>query len=292
MLTSSFMISGKSVNSLVLMVPSSASSARQWDSLAAMLDSFRFIPFDLHGHGARAGSAGRTPASLPQEAAAILDAIPGEERFHLIGHSYGGGVALKFAASFPNRLKSLSLVEPSCFHLLRQAQPEYRELLAEIQDLAEAVNCGVLSGDYRGAMHPFIDYWGGAGSWKKLSDERKAKLAGLAVHIDHHFRSLIEEESTLKVYSGIRVPTLILCGTHSPRPSRTITRLLAGAMPNARHRTIMWAGHMSSLTHPNELNPLIREHLLKCDASARIWGPVYPASEEREDAFARESVAA
>ena len=43
---------------------------------------------------------------------------PGE-KFHLIGHSYGGMVALQLAAQAqPQRVRSLSLFEPIAFHLL------------------------------------------------------------------------------------------------------------------------------------------------------------------------------
>src|SRR5271166_7924 len=35
----------------VLMVPSSASSSRQWDALAVALDGFPIVPFELDGHG-------------------------------------------------------------------------------------------------------------------------------------------------------------------------------------------------------------------------------------------------
>jgi pimeloyl-ACP methyl ester carboxylesterase len=84
----------------------------------------------------------------------------------------------------------------------------------------------------------------------------------LAVHIAHHFWSLIEEKTSLAAYTAIDVPTLILCGTRSPAPSRAITRLLAETLPHARHRTIRGAGHMSPITHPAEVNGLVVEHLL------------------------------
>jgi len=55
---------------------------------------------------------------------------------------------------------------------------------------------------------------------------------------------------------------LILCSTQSPRPSRAITRLLADALPRARHRTIRRGNHMSAITDPAAVNPVILEHLL------------------------------
>ena len=68
------------------------------------------------------------------------------------------------------------------------------------------------------------------------------------------------------------MPTLILCGTRSPDPSRTIARLLADTLPRARHRTVRDAGHMSPLTHPAEVNPLIVGHILSSGARATAAG--------------------
>jgi pimeloyl-ACP methyl ester carboxylesterase len=164
--------------------------------------------------------------------------------------------------SHPERLRSLTLIEPSCFHILKAAAGSDAHLLDEIRAVAEAVNRGVICGDYHRGMEIFIDYWGGAGSWRNLPDDKKAQFARLAVHVAHHFWSLIEEKTPLEAYASIKVPTLILCGTRSPAPSRAITRLLAETLPHARHRTIAGAGHMSPIARPDDVNPLIVEHLL------------------------------
>lgn len=246
----------------VVLVPCSAGSSRQWKSLIEQLGGFTSIALDLRGHGSRGGWHGEGPFSLEEEAAAIGEAYAGGAPFHLVGHSYGGAVALKFALHFPERLRSLTLIEPSCFHVLRSAHGDHDHLLDEIRGVAEGVNRGVISGDYRRGMAGFIDYWSGAGSWDALSEARKAQFADLAVHIAHHFWSLLEEPTPLSAYAAIDVPTLILCGTKSPAPSRTIARLLAETLPQSRHRTVRDAGHMSPITHPADVNPLIVAHIL------------------------------
>jgi pimeloyl-ACP methyl ester carboxylesterase len=246
----------------VVLVHCSASSARQWKALADQLAGFQPVPLDLFGHGNRKRWHGTGPLSLSEEAAAIGDACPDSAPFHLVGHSYGGGVALRFALDHPERLRSLTLIEPSCFHILKAAGGNETHLLGEILGIAEAVNRGVLCGDYRAGMETFIDYWSGAGTWANLADDKKAQFADLAVHVAHHFWSLVHEDTPLAAYAAIDVATLILCGTHSPGPSRAITRLLADTLPRTRHRTIRNASHMSPITHSAEVNPVILEHLL------------------------------
>ena len=99
------------------------------------------------------------------------------------------------------------------------------------------------------------------------------------MHVAHHFWSLIEENTPLAAYAAIDVPTLILCGTRSPAPSRAITRLLAETLPRARHRTIRNAGHMSPITHPAEVNKLALEHLLMNGAPAGVLPPIIAAAD-------------
>jgi pimeloyl-ACP methyl ester carboxylesterase len=266
----------------VVLVPCSASSARQWKTLAGQLAGFDPVLLDLWGHGNQGRWHGAGPLQLSEEADAIREACPDGAPFHLIGHSYGGGVALRFALSHPERLRSLSVIEPSCFHILKTATETDAQLLDEIRAVADTVNRGVICGDYGSGMAIFIDYWGGAGSWRNLPDDKKAQLAQLAVHVAHHFWSLIEERTPLAAYAGIDVPTLILCGTHSPAPSRAITRLLAETLPRARHRTIRDAGHMSPLTHPADVNALLLEHLMmnRADADGAFAALRYRARRE------------
>jgi pimeloyl-ACP methyl ester carboxylesterase len=261
----------------VVLVPCSASSARQWKRLAEQLAGFDSVPLDLWGHGNQVRWRGTGPLSLAEQAAAIHEACPDGAPFHLVGHSYGGGVALRFALSHPERLRSLTLIEPSSFHILKSAEATDAHVLDEIRAVAEAVNRGVICGDYASGMQTFIDYWGGAGSWESLPDDKKVQFAQLAVHVAHHFWGLIEETTLLEAYAAIDVPTLILCGTRSPAPSRAITRLLAEALPCARHRTIRNAGHMSPITHPAEVNALVVEHALVNRAATSIHPPAIAA---------------
>lgn len=246
----------------VVLVHCSASSARQWSALASRFgEGLRPIAVSLLAHGGRGAWRGDGPLTLAEEARAIAEATAGDDApFHLIGHSYGGGVALRFALEHQARLGSLTLIEPSSFHLLKEAGDE-AHLLDEIRTVVDSVNRGVVCGDYRAGMATFIDYWSGPGSWAALSEEKRAQFAALAVHVAHHFHGLIEERTPLAAYRAIRTPTLVLCGDRSPAPSRAITRLVVAALPNARHRTIGGANHMAPILRPDLVNPPILQHI-------------------------------
>ncbi len=89
------------------------------------LVGFEPRPIDLWGTAISTAWHGSGPLHLSEQARAIQDVCPDGAPFHLVGHSYGGAVALQFALSHPDRLLSLTLVEPSCFHVLNELDPRY-----------------------------------------------------------------------------------------------------------------------------------------------------------------------
>src|SRR5690242_8615136 len=107
---------------LVIALHCSGSSAAQWRSLAAKLGQrFTFAAPEHYDSGNAPpwiGGPDFTLAAEAQRTLALIDASEGA--VHLIGHSYGGGVALHVALARPERMASLTLYEPSAFYLLKQ----------------------------------------------------------------------------------------------------------------------------------------------------------------------------
>jgi pimeloyl-ACP methyl ester carboxylesterase len=136
----------------VLALHSSAATGGQWKALAQKLGSERpvFTP-DLPGYGRAAfrDAARDDSASLAGDAAAVLHALGGKApAFHLVGHSYGGAVALKIALCQPQRVLSLTLIEPVLFHLLPLGGSDedmrlYRSILGVRDRLRGAVAAGL-----------------------------------------------------------------------------------------------------------------------------------------------------
>lgn len=70
------------------------------------------ILYDLRGHGlSERPRTGYRVADSVDDLAALLDALGIDGPVHLIGNSYGGIVALSFAADYPHRVASLVLIE-------------------------------------------------------------------------------------------------------------------------------------------------------------------------------------
>jgi pimeloyl-ACP methyl ester carboxylesterase len=257
----------------VVLLHSSASSSRQWQSLAGALgERHRVLAVDLHGYGETGVWHGRRPIGLADEAAAVaVLARRLGEPVHLVGHSYGGAVAAMAAMWMPRRIASLTLIEPVSFHLLRGGDAQERALYDEISALADAVASAVNRGDEHGAMARFVDYWNGAGAWEKLSFTARLRLAPLARKVVLDFAAAMGDATRRAACRTVSAPTLVLRGDRSPAPTRHIAALLAEFVPGARLETIPGAGHMLPLTHAAEINHLIAAHIASTAAANDGW---------------------
>lgn len=104
---------------VVVLIHGFVYSLESFDAWAdALDDDFRVIRYDLLGHGL----TGPDPQAryAPEERAAflehVLDAL-GVERAHLAGNSLGGLVAWRFAASHPERVDRLILIDAGGFSI-------------------------------------------------------------------------------------------------------------------------------------------------------------------------------
>lgn len=93
----------------LVMVHGLLSSLAFWylHALPMLATDFRVTVYDLRGHGLTAmPRRGYTSRHLAGDLNVLLDRL-GIDRFHLVGHSYGGAVALHFALLRPDRVLSL-----------------------------------------------------------------------------------------------------------------------------------------------------------------------------------------
>ncbi len=247
----------------VLLLHCSSSTNVQWRSLSdSLCGEFRVFAPDQWGCGESDPWSGEGPFTLSNEAAPLLHLIRQTgTSVHVVAHSYGGGVALHIARQHPQLLRSLTLIEPSAFHLLRDSSASDWALFDEIKDIAECLRNAVIQRDPKAGMMCFMDYWNGEGAWAAMPEKTQCKLLPRLDKAVLDFEALFYEPADLAAYAGLPHSTLILCGDKSPAPSRRIVEMLVSAMPNARLKPVVGANHMSPITHPDEVNRAIRSHL-------------------------------
>ena len=255
----------------VIALHCSGAGAAQWRRLGDVLDSrYELVAPEHYGCDSVGPWSGEHAFTLADEAARTIGVIDRSDcKVHLVGHSYGGGVALRAAVERPNRIASLTLYEPSAFHLLKAMGARGAVALTEIRAIATQVAKGVITGDYRGGVSSFVDYWGGPGAWAALRPSVQAALTRWTPKAPLDFRALIDEPTPASAYADLRFPTLIMRGEHAPAPTRLIAETLPTLMPAARLVVIAGAGHMGPLTHASEVNAAIERHIAEPQAKFR-----------------------
>ena len=204
----------------VIALHCSGAGAGQWRPLGDTLDSgHQLVAPEHYGCDSAGPWSGEHAFTLADEAARTIEIIDrSDARVHLVGHSYGGGVALRAAVERPNRIASLALYEPSAFHLLKAIGSRGAAAFAEILAIAGRTADGVISGDYRGAANSFVDYWSGRGAWTALRASVQAALTRWMPKAPLDFRALIDEPTPARTYCHLRFPALIMRGEHAPAP--------------------------------------------------------------------------
>ena len=249
----------------VVLLHGSASDSRQWRSLTGWLSGrYRVIAPDLPGYGASraARRGGATLATLADALAPILmEGAP----VHLVGHAFGGAVALKAAGMFPGHVRSLTLIEPVAASVLWTERgydiPETREFLAAIRSSATAL----AEGDAWHAMARVIDFWNGEGAWARTSFGLRQALAAKVGPVHDDFAALAADVTTERDLAGVVCPVLSLRGSRSPAVTWAVARHLRTALPFVRHVEVAGAGHMLPLTDPHLVDPMIGRFLARVD---------------------------
>jgi pimeloyl-ACP methyl ester carboxylesterase len=257
----------------VVLLHSSASSGRQWQALAERLRPHCDVhAVDLHGHGRQAPWCAERPLTLADEAALVLpivDAARGP--VHLVGHSYGGAVALRVAALRRERVSSVAVYEPVLFGLLAQ-RDAHGAATREAVELAGRVRGHVQRGELHAAAADFVDYWSGAAAWSGIGAERQAAIAMRMPTVAQHFDALYRD----RLYGERldRMPLLCLTGARTTPAARRIGAVLRALWPAAHHETLDGLGHMGPITHPDVVNARIVRFLMaqRETAPEPAWG--------------------
>ncbi len=246
------------------LLPPGASGASIWRPVAARLnDRFRTAALNPSGYGETEPFAGPEPMTIRDEAAAAAAVIRAElpdggARAHVVGHSYGGTVALVLALAWPQLVGRLTLLEPAPYPLLREAGETAlaEEIEGRNRDFISAVRGGGLDD---AAMEAYLDYFNArAGYWRGLDAETRSRMLALperlAVNLDAVGRLRLRPADL----AAIAAPVTVIRGGATDRLHARLSELIAGAIPGTSTVDLPGAGHMMTLTHGPAIADLLR----------------------------------
>jgi lipase len=239
-----------------LLLHCSLAHSGAWDELArALADRLTLTAPDLVGHG-------RGPAPDPARdchdhaTEAALAHLP-DHPTHLIGHSFGATVALRLALDHPERIASLTLIEPVLFAAARGG-PGWAAHIAAMA----CIGPRLAAGDAAGATRAFLAQWGGAVPLDAMPKTQQAYMIDRIWVVPASAPALEEDSAQLLPRLGqLACPVLLVEGAASPPVIAEIQSGLAAAIPQARRAIIPDAGHMVPITHAGPVAQEIRTFL-------------------------------
>jgi pimeloyl-ACP methyl ester carboxylesterase len=246
----------------VVCLHANASSSGQWRALMDTLaPKFHVLAADSYGAGkSPPWPTGRT-IGLRDEVA-LLEPVFARagNSFSLIGHSYGGGIALIAALVHRARLHAMALYEPTLFALVEQESSSPNDVDGIRNVVAESV-AALERGDAAQAARYFIDFWMGERSFDQMPERVQAATAESVKSIQGWKDALFDEPTPLDAFAELDVPVLLMLGKRSPLSSRAVTERLARVLPKAEVVELDALGHMGPVTHSDAVNPLIGRFL-------------------------------
>lgn len=231
----------------LMLLHATLSSGRQLRALATRLAvRFRVISVDRRGSG-DSSAAAPTPAR-PIDVEVHIDdlmAIAAEEGLEgsvVVGHSYGGCVALELAARRPEAVSAVFAYEPPYAHV---APPEaQRHMLQVGRRTLEASERGSLA-DAALTFMSGVSGTAAVGALSRASRDRIGR-AGTGAVADATLLGMDPH-----ALAAVRCPTLIATGGDSDGLYADIADALVGRVAGAHHRRIPGVDHMAPITRPD-----------------------------------------
>jgi pimeloyl-ACP methyl ester carboxylesterase len=225
--------------------------------MQGLAGQFRVMACDM-------SSSGNSPAISPdvkytlEEEVIFLRPVfdAAGDSLHLVGHSFGGAVALKAALRYRARLHSLTLIEPTLFALLIRSAPgdsATDEILRHSERISELADLG----EHEAAAQHFVDYWSQTGAWATAREEVRADIRDRMSLVRQRWDALLRDPVQVADLALLDIPTLFLTARNSNVPTRALSEILIRALPRARAIDIEEVGHMAPLSNPDRVNLLI-----------------------------------
>ncbi len=221
-----------------------------WDDVAALLRAdHTVLRYDHRNHGRSEVVAGPlTIETLSEDAAALIEREAGGIPVHFVGLSMGGMTGQALAVAHPELLASVTIANSSAWYA---DQTPWRARIETVQAQGiEAIADGAVA---RWLTPAFVATPEGAVAATKLRDALVASDAAGYVASCEAVGAIDFRESN----GRIRLPTLVIAGTHDEGTPLAMSQQIADAIAGAQLVTI-GAAHISAVERPADFAALLR----------------------------------
>ena len=247
----------------VLLIHGLNGSVDDWlSTIPTLATDFHVVAFDLPGFGkSDKGSQHYSPTRYARLTHFLADHYFQNKPYHVVGHSMGGAIALRFAAQRPLRLQRLVLVDAAgILHPLvitkfqAGSMMERASGVEQTRGFAERLSGKILEQAERLPISP-TEIVNSALGRDVVLQGGPEKIAALD----------LAGENFSYAISSVDIPTLIIWGDNDRVVPLRTGKVLAARMPRARLEIVSGSDHEPMLDQAEQLNALVRKHLLASD---------------------------
>ncbi len=228
--------------------------SRAWrDQLEDLRDEFTVVAWDTPGCGASSDPPDTFRlADYAHALAGLIEAL-GLHRPHVLGHSFGAGLALELYRSHPSVPRSLVLAGAYAGWAGSLPAEEVERRLRLALETAELLPDRFVPQSIPGLFSELVPP---DRSEELVSMMSEARPVGTRV-MAHAFA----HADLRDVLPHIRVPTLLLCGEADERSALPVAEALHAAIPTSTMVVLPGLGHESYLESPERFNAEVRAFL-------------------------------
>lgn len=247
----------------VLALHCSLAHSGAWANLAGLLDGVTVTAIDLPGHGKAPDWDGKTDihALATDLAIAWAQRLGQGAAIDVMGHSFGGTVALRLALTRPDLVRSLTLIEPVYFVAAREeGSSTYAAFEATHSLIAERL----AEGSARLAADDFMASWGSGEQLSELPERMQSYILDRIRLVVAQNPVLLEDAPGLLTpgrLESLKCPVLLVEGANSPPIISAINDVFERRLTHVSRFRQADAGHMVAITHARELAPVVQAHL-------------------------------
>lgn len=177
-----------------------------------------------------------------------------EQPIHLIGHSFGGVVALALALKGSVAVRELTLFEPVSTWVFESVGDQ--AMAAQVNAFIQGYRAGINNNEAY-VCGKVIDFWGGKGSFEPLPDFIKDGMVPLTANNNRHWTLCENTHKERSALNALSIPTKLVCGSASNPIAQAIVSHLDRELPNSTQYTIPGASHFLVTSHVNECLDII-----------------------------------
>jgi proline iminopeptidase len=237
-------------------------------SLEPLADQFTLVFYDHRANGRSSGATeSMTWDNLTADADAIRKSL-GFEEWSVLGHSFGGQVALEYALRYPDRISRLVLLDTGADQKLSYANAA--EILRKRGYSRGAVSA--VRRFFTGNLRPeevrptVMKFMKGYFYRMRLWDWPRALVAGSHLKLRPEtvvfgFSTLVKDWSVMDRLDEIDIPTLVMSGRFDFLFPPEHQAILADRLPDARLEIIENAGHSPHIEQQDAVIGILRRFL-------------------------------